>query len=196
MAVDMKIVLLMSVLCLFFTVVRSAPADVLGTLPEEQPLSDNTGVVNNVVEPIQVEPREEGAKDDEGLPNPMALCAPGWTPSGYHCYKPVTSRMSWESAEAYCMDEGGHLASSESFGNNNILQSLALGNGFSISWIGGYHFRGSWRWVDGTYYQWENFHTYNSASSSPCIYLRNDGDWVNTNCKSCLPFICMRRSCF
>ena len=75
-----------------------------------------------------------------------------------HDYTLFEGEMSWSDAEKYCVDHGGHLASSNSAHEQEFLAELSMKTSRSNIWIGGYlDADGRWKWTDGTDFKYENW---------------------------------------
>ena len=75
-----------------------------------------------------------------------------------HDYTLFEGAMSWSDAEKYCVDHGGHLASSNSAHEQKFLAELSMKTSRSNIWIGGYlDADGRWKWTDGTDFKYENW---------------------------------------
>ncbi|XP_063041049.1 ladderlectin-like [Engraulis encrasicolus] len=146
--------------------------------------------------PAAVEMSEAAAanEEDPAHPETMAFCPTGWLPHGHRCFKLVSSDR-WGSVEENCAALDGDLAGAETMDDYNDLHTLAQFFGHTYYWIGGFYFQGVWRWIDGSRFIYNNWHSQNSASSYPCIALRGAGGWVNTNCGYSYPAICVKRAC-
>ena len=78
-----------------------------------------------------------------------------------HYYKIIAMRMTWDKAEKFCNSIGGHLATAETFDENEMIKTMVLkydNNRKDRYWIGGYCKDSIWRWVTGKlitdYFDW------------------------------------------
>uniref|UniRef100_A0AC34RT37 C-type lectin domain-containing protein n=1 Tax=Panagrolaimus sp. JU765 TaxID=591449 RepID=A0AC34RT37_9BILA len=96
------------------------------------------------------------------------FCDDGWAHFNFthSCYKKfsVTKAINQSTAESYCVQKGGHLASIHSDEENEFIGELAsiglITNAFaSVFWIGGKRDDNSanWRWVDKTAFDYAAF---------------------------------------
>ncbi|RCN39788.1 lectin C-type domain protein [Ancylostoma caninum] len=116
-------------------------------------------------------------------------CAPGnyyWEPydSLGYSYRVIcwVGYVNIETAEKQCEYEGGKLASVHSEYENKVVTETAYGNVFDssvLTWIGLRKVGGSWRWTDGTYFDYSNWaptqpdNYYGHATESPelCVQV-------------------------
>ncbi|XP_029942973.1 ladderlectin-like [Salarias fasciatus] len=117
-------------------------------------------------------------------------CPYGWSSYNSRCFKFIHSAMSWYNAESYCYNLGGHLASVSNPREYSFLQRLTQGAGQSVAWLGGFYLQNRWIWIDGTGLYYTNWYAPSTASSYPCMVLRNLYGWGNTNCGTAYRFIC------
>nr|2ZIB_A Chain A, Type II antifreeze protein [Brachyopsis segaliensis] len=76
------------------------------------------------------------------------VCPAGWTLHGQRCFYSEATAMTWDLAEANCVNKGGHLASIHSLEEQLYIKDIVAG----IVWIGGSACKvaGAWSWTDGT----------------------------------------------
>ena len=93
----------------------------------------------------------------------------------------------WDNAENYCNDLGGHLASAETYEETrNILE---LAQGFGV-WLGGRKVRDTWRWSNGekmTNKTWSPNAREELLDQCSCM---QNGFWYKLNCGIIYPSIC------
>lgn len=96
---------------------------------------------------------------------------------GNHIYTLIEKGISWSDAEEYCVQHGGHLASSGSAKEQSFLIKLSEKTNRSYIWIGGYLTEsGSWKWTDGTefdYKCWDDNQPDNFENKETCIRFAN-----------------------
>lgn len=121
---------------------------------------------------------------------------------GASCYEVFGEAAAWIAAEQSCVDWGGHLASVESFAENDFIAAwpaqlgIPVGNGSGI-WLGGTDVNfGVFQWWDGsalTFQSWAPGQPDNGAGVD-CIEKRNDGTglWYDRRCTDAQPFVCER----
>lgn len=98
-----------------------------------------------------------------------------------HYYKFFDKALSWKDAEAYCVEQGGHLASVNSKGEQNFLVNLTENEPVDNIWIGGYRLqddKDTWYWTDGSdfdYTNWDSWENYDGdIMSQPDNYLEQE----------------------
>ncbi|XP_062296910.1 ladderlectin-like [Scomber scombrus] len=130
--------------------------------------------------------------EEAAAPESRSICPDGWFHHGSRCYLFVNTPMSWYNAEEHCNAMGAHLTSVSNPREYTFLQKMTNTAGQSIAWLGGFHLQGRWLWIDrqGVYYT--NWYCPASSSSYPCMYLRNNNGWGNTQCGSAYRFICSK----
>ena len=105
-----------------------------------------------------------------------------------NCYVHIDEAVSWNEAEACCVAWGGHLASIHSNAVNYHLNSIR--NKDRFTWIGLKHTvsDGSYKWTDGTDYDYENIaHGIpDGAGGDACLhyndYHRGKLTWNDYHC--------------
>ncbi|XP_067390635.1 snaclec coagulation factor IX-binding protein subunit A-like [Emydura macquarii macquarii] len=130
-------------------------------------------------------------------------CAQGCCPTGWYqyrdsCYYPVEANRTWGEAESNCKDlvKGAHLVSVHSAEENIFIYHL-MGAPHSTQskgsyWLGGHRRlqgqkqdEGSWRWADGSAWDYNNFGTGKPGSITGESYVASwqlDQDsvtWIN-----------------
>jgi len=104
------------------------------------------------------------------------------------CYLLVSSKASWESAEADCASKGGHLVSSLSEEENNFLGSSIVK--FENVWLGGALSGLSWAWSDSQPWEYEVWKT-GEPSEGDCVYYHWDtSKWSSYQCSLHLRYVC------
>ncbi|XP_060780965.1 ladderlectin-like [Neoarius graeffei] len=89
-----------------------------------------------------------------------------------------------------CVAEQASLASVHNLDEHSFLQNLLRVTGISYAWLGAYNLQGTWRWIDRTRFSYSNWYSLSSVSSYPCVFIRNNVGWSNTNCVNRYPFFC------
>ena len=112
-----------------------------------------------------------------------------WQGSKYKLYR---ESKTWPDAEATCQEEGGHLASVLSEGDQEELRA-AMGKE-DLMWTGATKQEGVLRWSDGSplgYHNWAADYG-NKQDNYNCIYMSKyyDFKWSDTSCTFTRPFLC------
>ena len=79
--------------------------------------------------------------------------------NGHH-YLYYNSHKNWKDAEAYCVENGGHLASVNSSGEKDFLVELTKSRSADLIWIGGYCIKDdmdTWYWTDDSDFKYKNW---------------------------------------
>ncbi len=118
-------------------------------------------------------------------------------------YTFCTTPRNWATAEAGCVERGGHLASVADSAEHDWINTVRgeLGTVGSYAWIG---FRdaaveGTWTWADGsavTFTGWSGGEPNNGLGTveEDCAAFRNDlGGWYDASCVNTNPYICEAR---
>ena len=130
-------------------------------------------------------------------------CEPGWELFQMSCYKIPEDLKNWESAENYCVQEGGHLASIHSKEENDFLFRLEALSPISspVSIIGGkVKPDQTFFWSDGTefdYSNWQPGQPQGPYGTQVCIVLLPgrevaDGTWIVDRCDNPFKYICKK----
>lgn len=103
------------------------------------------------------EPEPEPAPDPDPGPAPAPEPEPEPAPEPEPTtvteshYELVRQCMTWDEAESYCRDHGGHLATISSAEELAEVRAVLPAEGVVSAWIGAYRASdGSWAWVDGS----------------------------------------------
>ncbi|KAK6053094.1 lectin C-type domain protein [Cooperia oncophora] len=124
------------------------------------------------------------------------------------CFK-VFFGQKWDDAEAFCVEQGGHLASIHSEQENTFVANLArtnmkLTNPDDLTWIGLKAVGNGWQWSDNTktdYINWAPKQPDNPGKEN-CVELAQDTSdhgwyetWNNEECNVVLrAFVCKKNS--
>jgi len=76
---------------------------------------------------------------------------------GGHKYCYFSNSLSWNNAEKFCRDIGGHLVSINSAEEQDFVQSVADASNSENLWIGGYYDEEKWKWTDGSDFSYSNW---------------------------------------
>merc|ERR1712037_148526 len=97
--------------------------------------------------------------EQAGDPGCAEECKPDCEENGDHCYYWSTVSKNWDEAEEFCKGEGAHLASVTSEANEYIEAELKQGNRHLL--IGGSdkESEGTWKWSDGSTWEFTNWGT-------------------------------------
>ncbi len=130
-------------------------------------------------ESIAEEIAEQTAEESSLIPDDAAWL----NGNAYYAY---TEALSWEDAESYCNDLGGHLISINSADEQSLALELAQNTGKDNAWTGGYlSLDDVWAWTDGSSFSYTNW----DASQPDCydgteFYIRfpsRDINYTETN---------------
>ncbi|KAL3997031.1 hypothetical protein ACER0C_009687 [Sarotherodon galilaeus] len=94
----------------------------------------------------------------------------------------------------YCNSLGGNLASATNPKEYSFLQQKTQTAGQSAAWLGGIRLQDQWLWIDSEGFYYTNWYTQSSSSSCPCLYLRDNYGWGNTQCTTSYSFICSKNA--
>ena len=116
-------------------------------------------------------------------------------------YEFFPHKLTWQAAENYCNERGGHLAS--------VTSDLEMGAVFSTVattddlylinvWLGAgkNETTGKWAWIDGNewvyddWYEWNAFEIYDNCLMSHLDAYTFEGTWRSDNCDTSNEFIC------
>ena len=127
---------------------------------------------------------------------------------GNHCYYWPISRRSWEDAELFCQDKGGHLAAVTSLEIHNFLMKrVDKDDRYTWFWIGGSdkETEGTWKWTDGSPWIFTNWA--NESVQQPnkpnlrhdCLQIYNNpyatNGWNDQSCGYYHQYICSWKLC-
>jgi len=123
---------------------------------------------------------------------PATVCQAGWSAFKGKCYKHFSVAKSWEDAEATCLGYQGHLVSLHSTGENDFLFNSF---GSTKFWIGGLKEGSRWTWSDGTYWNYQDWHSNQPSGDGRCSNILDDdpsqGTWNDLSCTGHRnPFVC------
>ena len=139
-----------------------------------------------------------GQVKDTSTGNLVGIKSDMWshTPEGHvkvwngHTYKIFDLTKTWQEAETYCENLGGHLATittkeEQDMLNNMLNNAIVKSDGAFWYWLGGSREADSWKWVTGETWQYENFFTGASTSGTNLQMLShrygdNLGSWFNS----------------
>ena len=95
--------------------------------------------------------------------------------NGHH-YLYYNSHKNWKDAEAYCVENGGHLASVNSSGEKDFLVDLTKSKAVDFVWIGGYCVKDdmdTWYWTDDSDFKYKNWAVYENYDGSKLDFPMN-----------------------
>jgi len=125
-------------------------------------------------------------------------CTGGWTEYSSSCFKLGRDKKTWADAEKKCVEEGGHLASVGSFGENWSIHML-LKNIQNPVWLGGTDgaAEGTWVFTDGTrvtHTAWSDGQPDNLGGGQHCLATNFKGpDWDDAWCGANYNFVCEKK---
>ncbi|XP_018017012.1 macrophage mannose receptor 1 [Hyalella azteca] len=119
-------------------------------------------------------------------------CPDGWDLDQDFCYLVSSNEMTWSSAESFCQTAGGHLASINSW----IEQDTVHNHLGDTSWIGLNDRRvdGVFEWSDGNAVVIQNWNMGDpSGGDENCVEMKiEEGFWNDMTCSEAQPFVCKR----
>ena len=138
------------------------------------------------------------------LPNKGHGCEEGWKEYENSCYKVVVERKAWNGAENDCVKRGAHLASIHSPEEMTFVSMLHDQNNFYVTWIGGQRDERTFKWIDGSAFEYENWYSGqpdNVDGKEDCISFysnpgqKNHEKWNDIDCSNKLIFPIGRYVC-
>lgn len=77
-----------------------------------------------------------------------------------HTYARFDEVMTWEDAEAFCENAGGHLVTISGWREQLIVSELISDGAYSTYWLGATDkdWEGAWKWVTNEDFDWTNWH--------------------------------------
>jgi len=99
--------------------------------------------------------------------------------------------MSWPLARSYCQTQKAELASITNSATNLFLTSLT----HETSWIGGFRIGSTWRWTDGSPWNYTNWSfnnpsNYEGVQDKTSFNWKGVGSWDDCSKHVSYPFIC------
>ncbi|XP_049425112.1 type-2 ice-structuring protein-like [Epinephelus fuscoguttatus] len=130
-------------------------------------------------------------------------CPWGWSECKGHCYRYVSTPMTWASAEKNCQSMGGNLASAHNIREYHAIQDVIFRatRSTTLTWIGGCDLEREhyWFWSDGTsfnYQRWCDGEPNNGGGAGQhCLQMNYSADkcWDDLQCTRQLPSVCARK---
>ena len=94
-------------------------------------------------------------------------------------------KLSWDDAQKYCSEQGGHLATVSSQEENIFLHSIVKSSNLKNMWIGAEKIDGEFRWVTGEpwgYTNWNNGEPNNVFNMQNAVMMyTSTGTWNDEN---------------
>ncbi|XP_037118888.1 C-type mannose receptor 2-like [Syngnathus acus] len=106
------------------------------------------------------------------------------------CYHFEGTRKTWQEAEGFCKNKGGHLASLHSLVVGQFLFAHVRDGQGWLAWLGLRKNNGNFEWSDTS--SPDDVPWYNSYRSSECSKLAFDGNAHLTQCDTLRPSICQK----
>ncbi|XP_072291227.1 lactose-binding lectin l-2-like [Eucyclogobius newberryi] len=129
-------------------------------------------------------------------------CPMFWYSFNGHCYKYVSTHLTWADAELYCVSEGANLVSIHSPEENDFVKTLIRNFDFSQgpTWIGlsDMHKERGWMWSDGCpvdFQIWSEGEPNNYSGHEDCVEINHgvQNNWNDRPCSSTYPSVCATR---
>ena len=104
------------------------------------------------------------------------------------CYVSVNTVTNWQTAEAMCVEWGGHLVSIHSDVENYVVNSIRDTNDFTWIGLSDTDTDGTYVWTDGSAFDYENFASNqpDSLGGESCFHLFNENrgelTWNDYHC--------------
>ena len=133
---------------------------------------------------------------------PLEQCTPctcdqGWDVFGDHCYFYSTDKESWNDAEEYCQEEGGHLASVNTPAIQEYVLDELTRRSMNSAWFGGNDIEeeGVWMWTDSTPWEFTSWgpgqpSNANGGGNQDCLQYDMEWKWDDVECSWNKPFVC------
>ncbi|XP_034146254.1 uncharacterized protein LOC109615082 isoform X3 [Esox lucius] len=141
----------------------------------------------------------ENPTDMEAGVEPQPSCPAGWHQNGHRCFSFYPVWATWVSAESYCSQRGGNLASVHSPDQQVFIQDLVRKHTDQPVWIGGYNVaqEGVWLWSDGSAF--EDFPREEEPRYSGhknCMELHTGGGrgWNDASCEKLRFYVCSMKT--
>ncbi|KAE8588335.1 hypothetical protein XENTR_v10022468 [Xenopus tropicalis] len=121
-------------------------------------------------------------------------CLGDWDSFQGFCYRHFHERRSWEEAETFCRDAGGHLTSIMTPEEQEFLNNKY--NDYQWTGLNDRTIEGDFQWSDGNPLLYENWaHGQPDSyflSGENCVVMvgHNEGKWSDVPCNYHLPFVC------
>ena len=131
------------------------------------------------------------------------MCEQDWEENGNHCYFWSTESKSWDEAEQFCKEEGGHLASVTSNATDDYIEAKLKERDHNL-WIGGSDraSEGDWKWTDGSSWKFTNWGKLNGiqqpghSTGQNCLaYFIENRKWNDWVCFKETRFLCSKKLC-
>ncbi|XP_072319101.1 ladderlectin-like [Eucyclogobius newberryi] len=149
------------------------------------------------MEEVQQEPKPEVVENLPDLSPEVhsQYCFPGWTFYRGSCYFLNIYSRTWRDAVSNCAAFEATLAAVHSPLEYNHFQYMVGTAGYSSAWIGGFHFESSWRWHDGSLFDYNNFKSGGSGSTHKCLRMDTQAGqgWYSYPCSYGAPSICQMK---
>ncbi|XP_071488096.1 C-type mannose receptor 2-like, partial [Diadema antillarum] len=132
------------------------------------------------------------SSSSSSLPDGASQCRRDWQQYGTACYYLNSDTLTWPDAQAWCVTQGGNLASIADSGVNSHVASVI--SGYSKAHIGftDLDADGTWTWYDGstdTYTNWNGGEP-NGNYQTNCGGIYSSGTWDDYPCTSQLVSVC------
>merc|ERR1712223_2301669 len=105
-----------------------------------------------------------------------------------NCFRIMTEKANFNKAGKECRKLGNaELASVLDSDTNGRLAEILNGN----TWIGGQNNGGTWEWVNGENWDFENWKNGEGEADGECAAMQTNGRWRDSACTVKMEFACM-----
>lgn len=119
---------------------------------------------------------------------------------GGRTYLLCLTEVEWDTAQGYCVAQGGYLATIEDETENaavgDLMEPYIADDGGPGGWIGGRRVGSSdeWEWASTEnpvgYTNWSSGEPNNEDGVENCVEMKPSGDWNDHPCSSSQAFVC------
>ena len=136
----------------------------------------------------------------------VTKCHQDWENHGDHCYlwsdKDTSGMKTWDEAEEFCIQKGGHLASATTAAIEAYITKENNKRKLRHLWLGGSDKKkeGVWKWSDGSPWNFTKWNLYQPSShhisDDDCLqYYYHATKWSDRPCSDEGNFVCSQMMC-